>query len=158
VSNCLSCANRALLRSIVFLCTLRVGSSAFAVLGQDVSSVQSDGVRIKAVVNILPGRSYSVHELRAASGTAVKEFVSPAGQVFGVSWQGPATPDLRQLLGEFFDQYMQAAQTAPRTYRRVLHIETGDLVFESGGHMRFKVGRAYLRSKLPEGVVADNVR
>jgi hypothetical protein len=158
VSNCLSCANRALLRSTVFLSTLLVCSSAFAVLGQDVSSVQSDGVRIKAVINILPGRSYSVHELRAPSGTAVKEFVSPTGQVFGVSWQGPATPDLRQLLGEYFDQYMQAAQTAPSKYRRVVHVETGDLVFESGGHMRFKVGRAYLRSKLPEGVVADNVR
>jgi Protein of unknown function (DUF2844) len=158
VSNCLSCANRALLRSIVLLSTLLVCSSAFAVLGQDVSSVQSDGVRIKAAVNILPGRSYSVHQLRAPSGTAVKEFVSPSGQVFGVSWQGPSTPDLRQLLGEYFDQYMQAAETAPRKYRRMVHIETGDLVFESGGHMRFKVGRAYLRNKLPQGVVADNVR
>ena len=156
--NYLGCGIGALLRSIVLLSALLAGSSAFAVLGQDVSSVQSDGARIKAAVNVLPGRSYSVHEMRAPSGTAVKEFVSPAGQVFGVSWQGPSTPDLRQLLGEYFDQYMQAAQTTPRRYRGVLHIETEDLVFESGGHMRFKVGRAYLRSKLPEGVVADNVR
>src|SRR5438874_7287591 len=154
--NCLGCENGALLRSIVFLSTLLAGSSAFAVLGQDVSSVQSDGARIKAAVNVLPGRSYSVHEMRAPSGTAVKEFVSPSGQVFGVSWQGPSTPDLRQLLGDYFDQYMQAAQTTPRRYRGSVHIETEDLVFESGGHMRFKVGRAYLRSKLPEGVVADN--
>jgi hypothetical protein len=158
VSNCLSSATGTLLRSIVLLATLLVCSSAFAVLGQDVSSVQADGARIKAAVNVLTGRSYSVHEMRAPSGTAVREFVSPAGQVFGVSWQGPATPDLRQLFGEYFDQFMQAAQATPRIYRGVLHVETGDLVVESGGHMRFKIGRAYLRSKLPEGVVAENVR
>ena len=157
MSNRFSCADGALLRGIVFASTLLICSSAFAVLGQDVSSVQSDGVRIKAAVSILPGRSYSVHQMRAPSGTAVKEFVSPAGQVFGVSWQGPSTPDLRQLLGEYFDQYMQAAQT-PRISRGVVHIETGDLVVESGGHMRFKMGRAYLRGKLPDGVNIDEVR
>jgi hypothetical protein len=158
VSFSFSCATGTLLRSIVLFSTLLVWSSAFAVLGQDVSSVQADGTRIKAAVNVLTGRSYSVHEIRAPSGTLVREFVSAAGQVFGVSWQGPATPDLRQLLGEYFDKYMQAAQTTPRIYRGVLHVEAGDLVVESGGHMRFKIGRAYLRSKLPEGVVADNVR
>ncbi len=156
--NCFSCADGALLRCIVFASTLLIGSSAFAVLGQDVSSVQSDGARIKAAVSILPGRSYSVHQMRAPSGTSVKEFVSPAGQVFGVSWQGPSTPDLRQLLGDYFDQYIQAAQTTPRVSRRVVYIETGDLVVESGGHMRFKMGRAYLRSKLPDGVNVDDVR
>lgn len=156
--HCFSCADGALLRGIVFACTLLIGSSAFAVLGQDVSSVQSDGARIRAAVSILPGRSYSIHQMRTPSGTSVKEFVSPAGQVFGVSWQGPSTPDLRQLLGEYFDQYMQADQTTPRVSRRVVHIETGDLVVESGGHMRFKEGRAYLRSKLPDGVNIDDVR
>lgn len=158
MSNCFSCADGALLRGVVFASTLLIGSSAFAVLGQDVSSVQSDGARIKAAVSILPGRSYSIHQMRAPSGTSVKEFVSPAGQVFGVSWQGPSTPDLRQLLGDYFDQYMQAAQTTPRVFRRVVYIETGDLVVESGGHMRFKVGRAYLRSKLPDGVHIDDIR
>lgn len=130
-------------------------SPVFAVLGQDVSTVQSDGVHMKAAVNILPGASFSVHEMHAPTGTTVREFVSPSGQVFGVSWQGPQVPDLRQLLGEHFDEYMQAAQSAERTHRRVVHIETGDLVFESGGHMRFLVGRAYLRSKLPQGASAD---
>jgi hypothetical protein len=158
VSFSFSCATGTLLRSIVLFSTLLVGLSAFAVLGEDVSSVQADGARIKAAVNVLTGRSYSVHDMLAPDGTAVKEFVSPAGQVFGIAWQGPATPDLRQWLGGYFDQCMQAAQTTPRIYRGVLHVETGDLVVEAAGHMRFKVGRAYLRSKLPEGVVAENVR
>ncbi len=155
--NSFICAKGAL-RVVAFVSLLVVDSSAFAVLGQDVSSVQSDGTHLKSAVRILPGRNYSIHELRTTGGAAVKEFVSPAGQVFAVSWQGPSAPDLRQLLGEYFEQYAQAAQTTPRVVRRVVHIETGDLIFESGGHMRFIVGRAYLRSKLPDGVGADDVR
>jgi len=155
--NFLHCARGVLLQIVLLISSLLVCSSAFAVLGQDIASVQSDGAHLKAAVRILPGRNYSIHELRATSGTAVKEFVSPAGHVFGVSWQGPTAPDLRQLLGEYFDQYTQAVQTARRVARRVVHIETGDLILESGGHMRFIVGRAYLRSKLPDGVGADAI-
>jgi len=37
-------------------------------------------------------------------------------------------------------------------------VETGDLVVESSGHMRFSMGTAYLRSKMPSGVTADALR
>lgn len=117
--------------------------------------MQADRAHMKAELNVLPASAYSIHEMRSPAGITVREFVSPAGQVFGVSWQGPQIPDLRQLLGEHFDEYMQAAENSPRIYRRVVHIETGDLVFESGGHMKFFLGRAYLRSKLPDGASAD---
>jgi hypothetical protein len=137
---------------LVLLC-----SSAFAVLGQDVSTIQVDGARMKASTQITPGMAYSVHELRALTGTTVREFVSPAGEVFGVAWQGPYTPNLRELLGDYFDDYMRIAENPERVHRRALHIENGDLVFESGGHMRFLVGRAYLRSKLPDGVSANDI-
>ncbi len=156
--NCNTCAKRAIMHVSVFFFALLVAPSLFAALGQDVASVQSDGVRMKAAVNVVPGQAYSVHEMHAAVGTTVREFVSPAGQVFGVSWQGPYKPDLRQLLGEYFDQYLQAAESEHRAHSTAVHIETGDLVFESGGHMRFFVGRAYLRSKLPDGASADAIR
>ncbi|HUK46943.1 MAG TPA: DUF2844 domain-containing protein [Terriglobales bacterium] len=145
-------------RTVLSVCMLLACSFAFGVLGQDVTSVRTDSARIKAAVAVLPGQSYSVHEMIAPTGTTIKEFVSPAGEVFAVSWQGPYTPDLRQLMGDYFDQYLRAAQTFRRIARHVVHIETGDLVFESGGHMRFIVGRAYLRSKLPDGVTADAIR
>jgi hypothetical protein len=153
-----SSVNPVILRTAACVFIILFSSAAFAALGQDVVSVQSDGVRMNAEVRVLPGQAYSVHEMHAATGTTVKEFVSPAGQVFGISWEGQYSPDLRQLLGDYFAQYMQAAQTTPRSFRRVVRIETGDLVFESGGHMRFIVGRAYLRSKLPDGVSVDAIR
>lgn len=144
------------LQSVVLGCALFLSLRAFAGLGQDVSSIRSDATHLRASVNFLPGGAYSTHEMRLNTGTTVREFVSPAGQVFGVSWQGPSAPDLRQLLGEYFDQYLHAAESsAPRHH--VVHIEAGDLVFESGGHMGFLVGRAYLRSKLPDGASSDDI-
>ena len=151
-----SCAQGALLIGIALVSL--VSTPAFGVLGEDVSTIQADGARMQSGVRVTPGMSYSVHEMRDPNGTTVREFVSPAGQVFAVSWQGPYVPNLRQLLGGYFDQYMSAAENSERIHRRVVHLEAGDLVFESGGHMRFIVGRAYLRSKLPEGASVDVIR
>lgn len=54
--------------------------------------------------------AYTLHELQAPNGTVIWDYVSPAGPVYGVAWQGPALPDLRQVLGAYFDQYVQAMQ------------------------------------------------
>jgi hypothetical protein len=130
---------------------------AFCVLGQDVSSVASDQARMKASVRVVVANSYSVHEMQTPTGTAVRQFVSPAGTVFAVTWQG-FSPDLQQLLGEYFEEYVTAASSQPARRGRGVFIDTGDLVVETGGHMRFAVGRAYLRSKVPQGVDADALR
>ena len=96
--------------------------------------------------------------MQAPTGTSIREFVSPAGVVFGVAWQGPSTPDLRQLLGSHFDEFVQAVQSSSTRRARGRHVETGDLVFDSGGHMRFIVGRAFLRSKVPAGADLNAIR
>jgi hypothetical protein len=138
--------------AIVFLWA----APAFATLGEDVSSVQIDQAHLKASVRVIAAQLYSVHEMQTPAGTIVRQYVSPAGHVFAVSWQG-FSPDLRQLLGTHFDEYMAAAsQTAHRG--RGVHIETGDLVLDSGGHMRYVVGRAFLRSQLPSGVSINEIR
>jgi Protein of unknown function (DUF2844) len=151
-------AMRTVSRSIVFFAALFLAAAAFATLGQDVSSIRSDQAQMNAQVRVGVGQSYSVHELSSPAGTTIREFVSPAGTVFAVSWQGAFTPDLRQLLGTHFDEYVQASQSAQTRVARMVHVETGDLVVESSGHMRFSMGTAYLRSKMPSGVTADALR
>jgi hypothetical protein len=132
---------------------------AKAALGGDVSSVQEDQAHMKAALQIRTGQAYTVHELHQESGTVVKEFISPAGKVFAVSWSGPFIPDLKQVLGEYFDKYSQAAQTrAQRPGRIPLMIQQDGLVVQTGGHMRAFTGRAYLTDKLPEGVSTDAIR
>jgi uncharacterized protein DUF2844 len=129
---------------------------AAATLGENVNSINSDQARLKASVRIVPKQFYSVHEMQTPSGTAIRQFVSPDGTVFGVAWQGFA-PNLEQLLGNYFQDYLHAA-SAPGRRGRGVHIDNGDLVFDSGGHMRYVTGRAFLRSRLPSGVTASDVQ
>jgi hypothetical protein len=137
-----------------FVCMFTLPS--FATLGQDASSVHDDQAHLNASERVVVRQLYSVHEMQTALGTTVRQYVSPDGTVFAISWQG-ANPDLRQLLGRHFDEFMAAASKAARGGRG-MHIETGDLVFESGGHMRYVAGRALLRSKMPSGVTRDEIR
>ena len=124
-----------------------------AALGGDVGSVQADQEHMKAALQIKTGQAYTVHELHQSGGTVVKEFISPAGKVFAVSWSGPSVPDLRQLLGTYFDQFSQAVQTrARRVGRAPLNIQQNGLVVQSGGHMRAFFGKAYLADQLPQMV------
>ncbi len=145
-------------RGAILACLFVIALPAFATLGEDLSSIRSDQVHMKAAARVLPGQFYSIHEMQSPTGTAIREFVSPAGIVFGVAWQGPSTPDLRQLLGSHFDEFVQAVQSSASRRARGRHVETGDLVFDSGGHMRFIVGRAFLRSKIPAGADVNAIR
>ena len=130
---------------------------AFAALGGDESSVQADQAQMRASLRSTRIATYTVHELQAPTGHVVREYVSPSGTVFGVAWQGPSKPDLRQLLGTHFDEFMQGAQ-ANRRGHGPLVVNLPGMVVVSGGHMRAFSGRAYLSQMLPEGVSADAIQ
>ncbi len=138
------------------LVSLAVSVPAAATLGEDVTSVRADRTQMDATLQITSAGKFAVHEIQLPSGTTVREYVSPAGMVFAVSWQGPWLPDLRQVLGRYFDQFAGAAK--PKlggTGRRV--IQQPGLVVQSGGHMRAFSGRAYAPQMLPRGVAAEDL-
>jgi hypothetical protein len=125
---------------------------ASATLGQPEITVQTDVAQLHAAIKSSEDRtSYRVHEIQLPSGTVMREFVGPNGNVFAVAWQGPTRPDLRQALGQYFGAFASAPRTK-LTDRRHVQIQQGDLVLQSGGHMRALSGRAYLQSAIPSGV------
>jgi hypothetical protein len=131
---------------------------AWAALGGDLDSVQADQTHMKASRRLIGGgEKYAIHELRSTSGTAVREYTSPQGSVFGVAWQGPMLPDLRQVLGAHFERYVEVSQTK-RVGHGPLIIQTPGLIVQSTGHMRAFVGKAYVPEMLPPGVTADEIR
>ena len=95
-----------------------------------------------------------------ATGVAVKEYVSPAGRVFAITWQGPFHPDLRQLLGAYFDPYTQAVQDQRAHHRGhgPLLIQQPGLVVQVAGHMRSFLGKAHVPQMLPAGVKPEDIR
>jgi hypothetical protein len=149
-----------ILGKTVILLMLLLPSPAVASLGASEDSVQDDQLRLQAKVKTTATQGYTIHELTSPLGTVVREYVSSAGKVFAVSWQGPFQPDMKQILGSYFEQYSRAAkeQRGNQPKRSPLNIHKPSLVFQSVGHVRAYFGRAYDPQLLPPGVSADEVR
>lgn len=97
---------------------------------------------------------YTVQETQLESRTVVREYATPAGQVFAVTWQGPVLPDLQTLLGGYFPAFEQEttkARQAGRQRSRVL-MQTPGLVVQSSGRMGRFSGHAYAPDLVPAGV------
>ena len=141
----------------IALVTLMLPFSASATLGENVSSTETDRASMKATLRMVPASRFTVHEIQTPSGTAIREYVSPAGTVFAVAWRGPAMPDLRQALGSYFKPYVEAAGGKQGGHRRRTIREPG-LVVQSHGHMRAFSGRAYVPQLLPQGVTVEEIR
>ena len=129
----------------------------WAVLGGSAESVVNDQLKFQAKRTVVETQEYTLHVISLEDGTLIREYVTPGGKVFGVSWTGPTIPDLTQLLGAYNTEF-QAAMRAKRGRRSSAAVHNPDLVVESSGHMRAFRGRAYLNSMLPSGVAEDVVQ
>ena len=130
--------------------------SAFAALGGDVTSIQADQAHMRAQRRVIQNAAYTVHEMQSQSTTVVREFVSPDGKVFGISWQGPSRPDLQQMLGNYYSEFAAARPT--RRMHGPVTIRTQNLVIQSGGHMRALTGRAYIPAMVPADVRLEDIK
>jgi hypothetical protein len=141
----------------ICLLMLALPIPALAALGGDVTSVQQDQAQMKGALKTTEAEAYTTHEITAPGKTIVKEYVSPEGKVFAISWSGPFIPNMQQLLGTYSDRFVQAAkvQRESQPGHRPVNIHQPDFVFQNGGHMRSYFGRAYLPAMVPQGVNVD---
>ncbi len=132
---------------------------ASAQLGSNLASVQADSAALRGSIQTVTGAHYAVHEIQTDTQIKVREYVRSDGIVFALGWSGPVLPDLQALLGPYFAAYSNAVATlAHPGLHRSLHIETGELVLESSGHLRAFAGRAYLPALLPAAVSVSELR
>jgi hypothetical protein len=145
---------------LVVLATLAVTAlPGWAVLGGSAESVVTDQVKFQARRAVVERGAYTIHEISRDDGTLIREYVSSAGKVFGVSWTGPTIPDLTQLLGSYNTEFQNSLHAQGKSFRRrpaVVH--NADLVAENSGHARAFHGRAYLNSLLPSGVPQETIQ
>ena len=141
----------------VVLLMLALPIPALAALGGDATSVQQDQAQMKSTLKTTEAETYTTHELTAPGKTVVKEYVSPEGKVFAITWSGPFIPNMQQLLGTYFDRFAQAAKAQRENHpgHRPVSIQQSDFIFQNGGHMRAYVGRAYVPAMVPQGVNVD---
>ena len=132
---------------------------AGAALGETENSISSDRKALSAVHRATTvNNAYTIQEMQSESST-VREYVSSAGVVFAVAWNGRIHPDLTTLLGSYAGEYKAALQqtTRKRGLRRQ-QVSSGHVVVEKWGHMRNLQGRAYNPALVPSGVTIDEIR
>jgi hypothetical protein len=102
---------------------------------------------------------YTLHETLLESGTTVREFATPGGAVFAVSWRGPVLPDLGALMGDYFKTFKAETEQARFLGKRgsPVTIQRSDLVVISNGRMRNFFGHAYAPALIPTGVNIKDV-
>jgi hypothetical protein len=127
---------------------------AWAGLGQQQSSVETDRVQMRARHAVTRAAQYAVHDLQMADGSHLRQYVAGNGQVFAVTWNALHKPDLSGLLGNAFASYSGAVQVAARRggIQRQFRHESTDLVVQTGGHLHVFSGYAYRPSLLPRGI------
>ncbi len=131
-----------------------------ATLGEHADSIEADRQALSAVHRPVTVRNgYTVQEVESGAAR-VREYVSPAGVVFAIVWNGRVHPDLSQLLGSYEGEYRAALSQVPRNpgNRRSFQVKTPRIVVEKWGHMRDQRGRAYVPSLVPSGVSVDEIR
>ncbi len=130
---------------------------AYAALGEDVASVASDQVRMQAKLQILNRDSYAIHELQMPTGAKVREFVGHGGKVFAVSWSGGWRPNLRDILGAHYEQFIEGSR-GRRVTRGPVRIALPGMVVVMVGHQRNFFGQVCLTDLLPPGLRPEDVR
>lgn len=137
-------------------CCLGAAREAGATLGGDLASVATNQQHLAATRQVTKLASGERHDLQLASGIVVHEYVSPAGEVYAITWRGPRVPDLRELLGRYFTQ-LANRDSRPRGGHHRMTLNGADLVIQSSGHRRSFAGRAWVPSLVPSGVNLDSV-
>ena len=145
----------ALLSSIAL--TVAVATPALAALGGDSTTVQADVARMKGALRVTSSVGVMVHEITTSYGTVVREYITPGDKVFAISWRGPVNPDLRQMLGDYYTQYEQAASLPHPGGHRHLAIEQPGLVVQVNGRMRAFEGRAWVPSLVPQNFSVGDI-
>jgi len=145
----------------VALILIGLSTSASASLGGNVGTVETDRMQMKAAqLRIIRASAYTFHELQSPSGVTIREYYGTGGTVFGVAWEGPWPPDMRQLLGSYFEQFQRANEASRKTRktRGVLVVNDNGLVVQIVGRARSFSGFACAPGLLPPGVQPTVIR
>ena len=144
--------------SLLFCLVLFLPESGLATLGEIESSIDADTVSLKGTRVLQPFSGYTVHNIVAGNGNQIKEYITPQGRVFALTWNGISHPDLSSLLGSYFKEYeSKRTQTGLPHGRKLRAIQTARVVVMKSGHMRNVRGGAFVPDLVPPGVKPEEL-
>ena len=137
---------------------LHLTRSTQAALGEREDSVEKDRQLLGGTRITMENSEFTVHQI-TTGGTILKEYVSPQGIIFGVSWRGRVHPDLSILLGSYYLEYQNALEINPKKKGRGSSVlKSSNFHIEKSGHMRDLTGRAFVSNLIPKGLTDEVVQ
>jgi hypothetical protein len=151
-----------LLRASTAILFVTAGGSVYAQLGSAIGNAAIEpGMpdSLAAVVHQADNSAVRWQEATDVNQIRVRQYVSPTGLVYAVSWNGPAMPDVSTLLGARFGRYRTGASIALENASGLhsSHVDGDDFVVETSVRLRDLSGRAWLPNALPAGVAAADI-
>lgn len=134
--------------------------SARAALGGHASTINDELTQARGQLRTLKQPDHMRYEMTLPNGGTVHEFANASGVIFAVSWSGPGKPDLRALLGNHFT-HLQQPMVAPRggrMFRQPVQVNRADIQIQTGGHMGYFWGVAYLPALAPAGFSTESLK
>lgn len=142
----------------LLLATVCCATPAWAGLGGDIASIEADRAALKGALTTAPSGGYEIRTIATAGGGLVREYLRGDGTVFAVSWHAPTIPDLRVLLGSYYERYARGAAAASHAGgHRHFAVRQPGLVVESSGRLRAFSGRAWDPQLLPKNFSAADI-
>jgi hypothetical protein len=127
-------------------------TEAFAALGQDRASIAVDHRVLASNAEVVTeGPGYQIHEMQLAQGATVHQYVSPNGKVFAIKWSGQRPPNLEQVLGAYYNDYVQAARIHSAGHHLV-QVKQDNVVITHVQYLRSYSGSAYVPALVPTGI------
>jgi hypothetical protein len=148
---------RWLLATATLVAAAAVSPRGEAALGGDAASVAALEKRLGATRQVVERDRFTIHELALPTGANLREFVSPSGKVFAVSWSGGWRPNLRDIMGEHYDRFI-AAPRARRARSGIVRIELPGMVAVMGSYLRTFWGQVVLTDLVPAGLAPEELR
>ena len=145
--------------SLPVLVVLLLPVAARAELGGAMTGVQVDRAHLDARLTSTPSGTHTRHEMTLPNGGLVREFTNANGRVYALTWSGPGKPDLRSLLGGYFDRLQTGnARINPRARRQPMQLVRSDVIIQTGGHMGYFWGVAYVPALTPAGFAVTDLQ
>lgn len=151
-------ANVTLTVSLSLLLYASTPRPVLAILGESSATVKHDQARLNSTHRSQSEAGYTIHTLETP-GLVIREYTSPDGMVFGLSWrQHTGLLNLESLFGTYYGEYSQAVAQQARQSPRFQRIETDHLIVERGGRMGATWGRAWIVALLPPGIFKEQIQ
>jgi hypothetical protein len=141
----------------VFLIALIIPIFAWAGLGDNISNLQ-DATSAKSTRHSTLFAGGRVHHIVSDQAT-LNHYADSSGQVYAITWEGVAQPDLHAVLGNYYNEYAdkRASDASAAVGRSTVVQSANATVNLSSRHGRVR-GSAYLRNNLPPDVKPEDLQ